>query len=824
MGPLFNQSVNLIGLLTDPRGIGQVAQGIRACLTELEVSFIESDLSDMAEGRRIQPVLPTAEGRLNISVINPGETGWVYEKFGSSAYQGCYNIGHWSWELDKSVPQDWKRYVELFDELWAPSTFIANTFAEQFHLPTYTLSPIVRHRANQTYRRSDFGLAEDEFVFLFICDFKSVAERKNPLAAVRAFKSAFSAKDKATLVLKLSSGSFDPAYLQRLQAECMQPNILLIDEIMSRDKIDSLFCLCDAYVSLHRSEGFGITLAEAMLAEKPVIATAWSGNLDFMTDENSYLVKSRLIELDTNYGPYMSGEFWAEPDLEHAAQLMKQVFNNRFEPDPRTASAKALIESKYSLSALSISIEERLCAVAPFVRTLERVALELKTAQMQTLERTTSNAVEEEFAVYANASKEIESPECTVTVCLPVYNGAAFLDDAIRSILQQSFQDFELLIADDQSSDDSLQIIEKFAKDDPRIRYRSNTQRVGLFKNYNSCIRRAKGEYIKLFAQDDLLEPDALAEQVKVLRTNPSVALVCCDKTFINELGKPFLPDDADQLARLEEKVPKDLVVSGVDVIAASFFPVVNLIGEPSTVMFRRTAVGEGFDETFYHVGDLDYWFHILLRGEYYRIGKKLCQFRRHSGSATSRNVKSLLYAIDTMKLGKKFVNVLSAQGYTYEEFLADAIYCLAAQSLALTDRDLSDAEEILSSALPAVKPGDFQELAFRALQYAGRCNKVSQQKQTESSYAKKSDPISVLEDEVRRLLDSPYWHVTKPLRDTNRIVFRGVAKDSEDSLLHSSIHEEDYMNHLEALKTAILTSRSWKLTKPFRSLFPKEQ
>lgn len=813
LGPLFNQPVNLIGLLNDPRGIGQVAQGIRACLSELEMSCIELDVSDMAGGLLIQPVSTRVEGRLNISVLNPGETHWVYEKFGKDSYKGSYNIGHWSWELNNSVPHGWKQSVQLFDELWAPSTFICKTFAEHFQLPTFTFSPIVRHRANQAYVRTDFGLNDDEFVFLFICDFKSIAERKNPLATVRAFKEAFCPKDNVRLLLKLSSGNEEPAYLQRLQSECEQANILLIDEIMPREKIDSLFSLCDAYVSLHRSEGFGITLAEAMLAGKPVIATAWSGNLDFMNEENSYLVKNKLIELDQNYGPYMAGEFWAEPDQEHAAQLMRQVFENRFAPDPRIHSAKNLIETNYSLSALTSLIADRLQAVAPFVRTLERVSTENRVSALPAPE------IEE-----APAMRHENNANCKVSICMPVFNGADFIEEAIESVLNQSFRDFELLIADDHSTDETLQIVKRLAQSDRRIRYWTNSQKIGLFKNYNSCIHQAKGIYIKLFAQDDLLGADALAEQVKILDSHASVALVCSDKDFINELGKPFQPEDLEELVRLEEQVAKDIPIPGVDVIGACFFPVVNLIGEPSTVMFRREFAGEGFDESFYHVGDLDYWFQILLRGEYYRIGKKLCQFRRHAASATSRNVKSLLYAIDTIKLGKKFLSVLLDRGFTYEEFLSDSIYCLAAQSLRLTDRDLYAGREILASAMPEVDAADFQELAFRALQYAAKCNQASQSALTESSQAKKTDPISVLEAEVRSLLESPYWHVTKPLRDTNRVVSLGVGRGPEDLNSRTALQEEDYLAHLENLKRTILKSRSWKLTQPWRSLFAQNQ
>jgi glycosyltransferase involved in cell wall biosynthesis len=177
--------------------------------------------------------------------------------------------------------------------------------------------------------RDHFGLPSDAFIFLFMFDFLSVFERKNPLAVVEAYKEAFGEDNKAMLVLKCSNAKADPTNAAKLREAAKGTSIRLIDGYLSRMEVASLVSVCDTYVSLHRSEGFGLTMAEAMRAGKPVIATAYSANVDFMNAGNSFSVGYRLVEIEKDFGPYRRGSAWAEPNVKQAAELMRWVFEHR---------------------------------------------------------------------------------------------------------------------------------------------------------------------------------------------------------------------------------------------------------------------------------------------------------------------------------------------------------------------------------------------------------------------------------------------------------------------------------------------------------------
>jgi glycosyltransferase involved in cell wall biosynthesis len=184
--------------------------------------------------------------------------------------------------------------------------------------------------------RSDFGIAEGQFVFLFMFDAASAVDRKNPLAVIRAFRRAFSENDNVTLLVKASRAQSDPEGYAQLQAAASGAKIVIFDEVMSRERALGLVQMCDCYVSLHRSEGFGLTMAEAMALGKPVIATRYSGNLDFMREENSFLVDYAVVPVETSGPNYRCGGGWAEPSVDHAAELMRAVWS-----DPGSAAERA---------------------------------------------------------------------------------------------------------------------------------------------------------------------------------------------------------------------------------------------------------------------------------------------------------------------------------------------------------------------------------------------------------------------------------------------------------------------------------------------------
>jgi glycosyltransferase involved in cell wall biosynthesis len=203
-----------------------------------------------------------------------------------------------------------------------------------------------------------------EFSFLFSFDFLSVLERKNPVGLIEAFTRAFKPAEGPRLVIKTINGSERILELEKLKyAARGRADIHLVDGYLSAVENASFTALADCYVSLHRAEGFGLTIAEAMAQGKPAIATAYSGNLEFMTPENSYLCPSRRCSVGPRCEPYPAESHWSEPDLSAAAELLRRVYEHREEAAARGVRAAADIRSSHSPATAGRIISERLSLI-----------------------------------------------------------------------------------------------------------------------------------------------------------------------------------------------------------------------------------------------------------------------------------------------------------------------------------------------------------------------------------------------------------------------------------------------------------------------------
>ncbi len=266
-----------------------------------------------------------------------------------------YNIAFWLWELEE-FPDKWVDCIETVDEIWTPSEFISKSIKQKTTKPVETVPYAICFDVENLYPRKYFELPEDKFLFLAMYDFKSISERKNPKAVIRAYKNAFDQGGEGTgLVIKINHLG-KKRELEQLQEEMAgYKNIYYITDNLSRKEIESLIADVDVLVSLHRSEGFGLPLAEAMYLGTPVIATGWSANVEFMENDCSCLVNYTLTEIKRNIGPYEKGNQWAEADIVCASQYMKKLYYDKEYWEEISGNGKKKIRQKLNIeNAISV--------------------------------------------------------------------------------------------------------------------------------------------------------------------------------------------------------------------------------------------------------------------------------------------------------------------------------------------------------------------------------------------------------------------------------------------------------------------------------------
>jgi len=323
--------LNVVGYLCDETGVGEVARAYMKALQKQGCPVAYTMVSSYTARKNDRSVLHMPEGHpyaFNLFHVNADQVRIVYNELGSDFFAGKYNIGYWLWEL-WPFPDEWLDRFQYFHEIWVSSSFVQDILAHASPIPVLVIGVPVEKRPNPGITRSQLGLPEDKFLFLFAFDMLSYIERKNPFGLIEAYRGAFGPKAQDTqLVIKVANLDQFPQHRGPLEEAIRSVSGILIDGYLDRKELDGLFHLVDAYVSLYRSEGFGLTIAEAMCIGKPTIATAYSSVQDYMTPANSYPVGYRLIELEEDYGPYKKGGVWADPDLDHAAAQMRRVFEN----------------------------------------------------------------------------------------------------------------------------------------------------------------------------------------------------------------------------------------------------------------------------------------------------------------------------------------------------------------------------------------------------------------------------------------------------------------------------------------------------------------
>ncbi len=366
-----NIGINLVGWFDAELGVGESARLAAKALdtTTIETNLIPLKVNCMASRQDhslADRLTDTPSYPINVFHIDAPQSADIDHNHGAKLRQGRRNIGYWAWELPE-FPDNWIPYFNYFDEIWAPSEFARCSIAMKSPLPTLTIPHCIDFDVPERAEREKFGLPSDKFLFLFAYDLNSYQPRKNPMAVIRAFRTAFSGASgrDVGLVIKTHSIERNRNAFEEIKGHLEGvENLYLIDRRLSRKDVYSLMHSVDSYVSLHRSEGFGLTVAESMYLGKPVISTDWSATAEFLDASNGCPVRYSLNELDRNHGPYPQGQIWADPDSDHAATMMQKLVSGSDYAKMLGENAAQSIRERFSPKEVGRQYEKRMKSLA----------------------------------------------------------------------------------------------------------------------------------------------------------------------------------------------------------------------------------------------------------------------------------------------------------------------------------------------------------------------------------------------------------------------------------------------------------------------------
>lgn len=525
--------INLYGFLSSVSGLGTAARGMKRVV---EASGTPTECFDLPNWEQAAASNSVQRGpyRTNLIFQNADVLPRFVRTYGEHILLNRHNIAHCVWELP-ALRSDWVENLCWVDEIWTPSEFNRAAYQAVTPLPVRVMPYAVDGLEElATLDRAALGLPEGPFLFTYVFDVASGFERKNPLALLDAFQKAFGYSEDVLLALKCHNGQYNLEGMRMLELRAAAPNIRLIHEQWTSNQIHSLHRLADCMVSPHRGEGFGLNMAETMYFGKAVVATNYGANTDFMSEENSYPVRFRLVEVQKPSGPYMPGDIWADPDMEHMSERMVEAFEDAAAGRKKGDHARATIRQRFSVESLQGRLPELLQAAGG-----PRIRHPMRTRPF----------VPRSTPAHARHAVRRMRSRPKISVITPVFNvEPEWLRRCVESVLAQWYPEWELVLCDDGSTNEATrEMLMAFRGLDPRIKVILVPDNRGIASASNRAAEFATGEFLALLDNDDELTPDALLEAAHALMTQPEADLLYTDEDKLDANGNvcdPYFKPD----------------------------------------------------------------------------------------------------------------------------------------------------------------------------------------------------------------------------------------------------------------------------------------
>jgi GT2 family glycosyltransferase/glycosyltransferase involved in cell wall biosynthesis len=539
--------LNIFAPFAAVSGLGTAARNILRAIETTAIPF-ELHAFDVARGQARITAAARARApryRCNLILANADQIAQLVSIYEPGTFDNAYNIAVWAWELAAFRP-DWQLSFASLDEIWTNSDFEVASISATSPLPVHKIRlPVEPAHAPPREGRTLFGIPQDRLTFMAAFDAGSTSARKNPLAAVEAFREAFTGEENVFLIVKFHQTALEPAITRQISRALRgADNVLVIADVLTDRDMALLRAACDVFISPHRSEGFGLNLAEFMALGKPVIATNYSGNLEFFDEAVGYPVDFDLVEIATQSASYMPHYIWAEPRRASLVAALRAVYENQSEAWAKGRRAAKRMKQGLRSTAIGADIVARLKTLGMDGQKPNCLSWFGKTramtgaAPLRLLQPAARRAV-----IALGAERPV------ISLIVPVYNVPAHLLQAcVFSVFAQTYPLWELCLYNDASTESgTLEVLQRLQGIDPRIRIRHGVRNLGIAGASNAAAEMSTGAWLAMLDNDDTLHPDALLDIAGAIVANPDIDVIYTDEDKIDEQGRRidtyFKPD-----------------------------------------------------------------------------------------------------------------------------------------------------------------------------------------------------------------------------------------------------------------------------------------